>query len=119
MNAVAALPHAIADVQGAVVDRLVPLFIDSAGGDAALARAMVLDQIDAYGLVSSADLLRVGRIIGLRMTAVGNLRLSMDMDQNTQACWRSAATLSKEADRLAKFRAERRGARQNAAQPAD
>ena len=108
----------IADVQSAVIDRLLPFFIDTAGGDAALARAMVLDQIQAHGPVSAADLLRVGRIIGLRMAAVGNLRLSMDRDQSAQACWHTAATLSKEADRIAQFRAQRQAAREDVAEPA-
>ncbi len=109
---------AIAEVQAAVVDRLLPFFLDPAGGDRALARAMVLDQIRSYGPTSTPDLLRIGRIIGLRMTAVGNLRLSMDKDQNPRACWRAAAMLSKEADRIARLRADRADARRDVVEPA-
>jgi hypothetical protein len=103
-----------ADIQAAVAEQLLPFFIDPAGGDKALARAMVLDQIASYGPTSAADLLRVGRIIGLRMTAVGNLRLSMDIQRNPQACWSAAASLSREADRIARLRVQRGTARRGA-----
>jgi len=88
-------------VREAVTDLLLPYFIDPAGGDRALARAMVGDQIASYRPRSSADLLRVSRIIALRMSAVGNLRLSMGTHQDIQSCWRRAATLSKQADIIA------------------
>lgn len=81
-----------------IVSALIPLFIDAAGGDETLARAMIRDQIDLYKPRSVPDLLRVGRIIGLRMAAVDSLRLSMDMNHNVQRCWAMAVSLSKEAD---------------------
>jgi hypothetical protein len=87
----------IAAVEDAVLDRLLPQFIDAAGGDDDLARAMIRDQIDRYQPRSAADLVRVGQAIGLHMSAVGNLRLSMELDQDVHACWQLAESLSKEA----------------------
>jgi hypothetical protein len=92
-----AVPTTIEDT---VVNLLLPLFIDTAGGDADLARAMIRDQIDSYDPRSAADVLHIARIIGLRMSAVDNLRLSMSLNQDTQSCWRMAASLSKEADQM-------------------
>lgn len=93
-------PRPVAVAMETIVNALIPLFIDPAGGDEGLARAMICDQIDLYKPQSVPDLLRIGRIIGLRMAAVDNLRLSMDMNQDIEKCWTTAASLSKEADRM-------------------
>jgi hypothetical protein len=90
----------ISVVEDQVLDQLLPQFIDAAGGDDALARAMIRDQIDRYQPRTSIDLRRVGRMIGLRMSAVDHLRLSMGMDQDIQDCWTQAVSLSNEADRI-------------------
>ena len=90
----------LAAARDVMIERLLPHFIDAAGGDTVLARSMIADQIDSYRAVSVPDVLRVGRIIGLRAAAVGSLRLSMDPREDAQACWRLAASLSQEADRV-------------------
>jgi hypothetical protein len=103
-------------VEDTVVNLLLPLFIDTAGGDHDLARAMIRDQIASYEPRSAADVLRIGRIVGLRMSAVDNLRLSMTLNQDTQSCWRMAASLSKEADQMVRsFNEDRRTPRPLAA----
>ena len=96
----AATDDSFAAARHMVIERLLPHFIDTAGGDPALARSMIADQIDGYRAVSGPDVVRVGRIIGLRAAAVGSLRLSMNPDEDANACWRLAATLSQEADRV-------------------
>src|SRR6202012_5410204 len=88
--------------------------IDTAGGDDALARAMIQDQIDSYEPRTSADMLRIGRIVGLRMSAVDNLRLSMGLNQDVQSCWRMAASLSNEADKMVRSLNDDRGGRRPA-----
>ena len=104
-------PGVFASVEKTVVDLLLPLFLDRAGGEEVLARAMIQDQIEGYMPQSVSDLLRVGRIIGLRTTAVDSLRLSMDINQDIQQCWQVAASLSKEADRMVQLLNKTRAAR--------
>jgi hypothetical protein len=96
-DSAAAAPSAVEET---VVNRLLPLFINAAGGDDDLARAMIRDQIATYEPSTAADVLRIGRIVGLRMSAVDNLRLSMTLNQDPQSCWRMAASLSEEADQM-------------------
>jgi len=98
-------------VEETVIDHLLPLFINAAGGDDDLARAMIRDQIASYEPRSATDLLRIGRIVGLRMSAVDNLRLSMTLNQDPQSCWRMAASLSEEADQMVRSLNDDRRAR--------
>jgi hypothetical protein len=106
MGASPSAGNALASVTETMVDVLLPLFLGPAGGDPQLAAAMVRDRIEGYGPRSVPDLLRIGRIIGLRMSAVDHLRLSMESDGDVRQCWDLAASLSREADQILRSRDE-------------
>ena len=108
-------PDLNAAIESTILETLLPLFITGAGGDEEIARATIRDQIASYQPASVPELLKIGRIVGLRMSAVDNLRLSIAghaSHEDIRQYWDAAVALTKEADQdvkaLDEMRARRR-----------
>jgi hypothetical protein len=56
---------------------LLPFHLAAAGADPGLARAAIIQLIDAYQSATAAELDQVGRMLGFSAAAMDNLRLSM------------------------------------------
>ncbi len=108
-------PEVAEAIETRILDTLLPYFLNGAGGDEDTARATIRDQIASYHPETMPELLKVGRIVSLRMSAVDNLRLSIAgyaSHEQVKAYWDAAVSLTREADRdvqaLDEMRAERR-----------
>jgi hypothetical protein len=65
---------------GTVVGFMLPFFLTAAGENAEVARATILQLIDAYNATTAPELDLAGRIIGFSIVSMDNLRLSMTPD---------------------------------------
>ena len=60
-----------------VLDFMLPFFLAGAGGDVDLARAAILELLDAYAPVTMRELDLASRVIVFGIASMDNLRLSM------------------------------------------
>jgi hypothetical protein len=61
---------------------MLPFFLVAAGGDKALARAVISELAEAYNAATAIELELVGRILGFSTVAMDNLRVSMDPEMS-------------------------------------
>jgi hypothetical protein len=85
-----------------VLDFMLPFFLAGAGGDVDLARAAILELLDAYAPVTMQELDLASRVIIFGITSMDNLRLSMSdplMPDTVKLRYRSnAVALSRSAE---------------------
>ena len=98
-----------------IIEALLPLFLNGAVGDEDRARTTIGEQIATYRPASVPEIVKAGRIVGLRRSAVDNLRLSIASHashEEIKRYWDAAVWLTREADNevraLEALRAERR-----------
>jgi hypothetical protein len=61
---------------------MLPFFLAAAGGDKALARAVIVELAEAYNAATATELELVGRILGFSTVAMDNLRISMNPEMS-------------------------------------
>jgi hypothetical protein len=61
---------------------MLPFFLVAAGGDKALARAVIIELAEAHNAATAVELELVGRILGFSTVAMDNLRISMDPEMS-------------------------------------
>jgi hypothetical protein len=108
-------------IEARIVEVLLPFFLSGAGGDEDVARAAIHDQIATYKPTSAPEILKVGRIVGLRRSAIDNLRLSVAghaSPEKIKRYWDAAVSLTREADNEVQALDELRAQRQRGASPA-
>jgi hypothetical protein len=70
-------PDATDCLFAAILRFMLPFYLDGAGGNVDVARAAIVELIEAHGAATAAELDLVGRQIGFSAAAMDNLRLSM------------------------------------------